>query len=147
MTSFGRGRGWASQSQDREQGLRRPGGGGGGGGATAGAGGATAGGGGAAAGGGGGGGGAGGGGAFGSNKVLKDIIDKIVSYDECKSVLPQLIQDIVDLLTIAVNEDSLKYYEFPFGSPATVISARSNAKLQISDTCATLFGSRLYTTR
>lgn len=151
MTSFGRGRGWASQSQDREQGLRRPGGGGGGG-ATAGAGGggATAGGGGAAAaggGGGGGGGGAGGGGAFGSNKVLKDIIDKIVSYDECKSVLPQLIQDIVDLLTIAVNEDSLKYYEFPFGSPATVISARSNAKLQISDTYATLFGSRLYTTR
>lgn len=135
MTSFGRGRGWASQSQDREQGLRRPGGGGGGGGATGGGGAAAA----AATG--------GGGGAFGSNKVLKDIIDKIVSYDECKSVQPQLIQDIVDLLAIAVNEDSLKYYEFPFRSPATVILARSNAKLQISDTYATLFGSRLYTTR
>lgn len=147
MTSFGRGRGWASQSQDREQGLRRPGGGGGGGAAAGtGGGGATAGGG-AAAAGGDGGGGAGGGGAFSSDKVLKDIIDKIVSYDECKSVLPQLIQDIVDLLTIAVNEDSLKYYEFPFGGPATVVSARSNAKLQISDTYATLFGSRLYTTR
>lgn len=109
MTSFGRGRGWASQSQDREQGLRRPGGGGGGGGGGAAAAAAGAGGGGTAAAAGGGG-GAGGGGAFGSNKVLKDIIDKIVSYDECKSVLPQLIQDIVDLLTIAVNEDSLKYY-------------------------------------
>ncbi|XP_011049883.1 PREDICTED: uncharacterized protein LOC105143326 [Acromyrmex echinatior] len=44
-----------------------------------------------------------------NNKVLKDIIDKIVSYDECESVSPKLIQDIVDLLTIAINEDSLRY--------------------------------------
>jgi len=74
MTSFGRGRGWSTQNQDRDQVLRRPGGG-----------------------------------AFGTNnKILKDIIDKMVSY-ECESVPPQLIQDIVDLLTIAVNEDNLRY--------------------------------------
>jgi len=84
MTSFGRGRGWSNhQSQDKDQGLRRPGGS-----------------------------------ASSNNKILKDIIDKIVSYDECESVSPKLIQDIVDLLTIAINEDSLRYYEFSFGKDA-----------------------------
>ncbi|XP_024884570.1 uncharacterized protein LOC112462783 [Temnothorax curvispinosus] len=79
MTSFGRGRGWSNhQSQDRDQGLRRPGGGGGGG-------------------------------AFGSNKVLKDIVDKLVSHDEREGLPPQLIQEIVDLLTVAVNEDNLRH--------------------------------------
>lgn len=79
MTSFGRGRGWSTHNQDRDQGLRRPGGG-----------------------------------AFG-NKVVKDIVDKMISYDERKDVSPQLIQEIVDLLTVAVNEDNLRYYEFSFG--------------------------------
>jgi len=80
MTSFGRGRGWSTQNQDRDQGLRRPGAG-----------------------------------AFGANnKILKDIIDKMVSYDECESVPPQLIQDIIDLLIIAVNEDNLRYYKVLF---------------------------------
>jgi len=74
MTSFGRGRGWSTQSQDKDQGLRRPGGG-----------------------------------LFGTSKVLKDITDKIASCDEHESIPPQLIQEIVDLLTIAVNEDNLRH--------------------------------------
>lgn len=50
--------------------------------------------------------------ASGTNKVLKDIIDKIVSYDERESDSSQLIQEIVDLLTIAVNEDNLGYHHW-----------------------------------
>lgn len=79
MTSFGRGRGWSNLNQgDRDQGLRRPGGG-----------------------------------TFGSNKIVKDIMDKLVPYNprwfpEQESISPQLIQEIIDLLTIAVNEDSLR---------------------------------------
>ncbi|XP_011700099.1 PREDICTED: uncharacterized protein LOC105457238 isoform X2 [Wasmannia auropunctata] len=84
MTSFGRGRGWSTQGQD--QGLRRPGGGGGGGGMldtnkVEGQ----------------------------HNKIQKDIMDKIVSYDDRDNIPPQLIQEIVDLLTVAVNEDSLRH--------------------------------------
>ncbi|XP_011870060.1 PREDICTED: uncharacterized protein LOC105563240 [Vollenhovia emeryi] len=72
MTSFGRGRGWASQ--DKDQGLRRPGGGG----------------------------------TFGNSKVLRDVLDKLVSTDERDTVPPQVIQEIVDLLAVAANEDSLR---------------------------------------
>ncbi|XP_028050821.1 uncharacterized protein LOC105836270 [Monomorium pharaonis] len=48
-------------------------------------------------------------GGGGGSKILKDIIDKLVSYDERECVPPQLVQEIVDLLTVAVNEDSLRY--------------------------------------
>lgn len=91
MTSFGRGRGWATQSQDRDQSLRRPGGN-----------------------------------SFGTNKVLKEIVDKLVSYDERESMSPQLIQEIVDLLTVAINEDSLRYRELQSLSLMIVVSACPN---------------------
>lgn len=46
---------------------------------------------------------------FGNNAV-KDIIDKITTYDiyEYATISPQLIQEITDLLTSAVNKDNLK---------------------------------------
>lgn len=59
-----------------------------------------------------------GGSVFGS-KVVKNIVDKMVTYDEREGVSPQQIQEIVDLLTVAVNEDNLRYYEFSFGDPAS----------------------------
>ncbi|XP_029670515.1 uncharacterized protein LOC115239867 [Formica exsecta] len=42
------------------------------------------------------------------NNFVKDIIDKIVTYDVHEHISPQLIQEITDLLTSAVNKDSLK---------------------------------------
>ncbi|XP_050444852.1 uncharacterized protein LOC126848209 [Cataglyphis hispanica] len=42
------------------------------------------------------------------NNFVKDIIDKIVTYDIHEHISPQLIQEITDLLTSAVNKDSLK---------------------------------------
>lgn len=65
---------------------------------------------------------------FGNNAV-KDIIDKITTYDiyEYATISPQLIQEITDLLTSAVNKDNLKYYNnreqrFLMRSEAKVIS-------------------------
>lgn len=78
-----------------------------------------------------------------NNKVLKDIIDKIVSYDECESVLPQVIQDIVDLLTVAVNEDSLRYYEFPFGKQRMLSMTQIGTSVGLSLT-AFLLGDRCF---
>ncbi|KAL0099648.1 hypothetical protein PUN28_019800 [Cardiocondyla obscurior] len=78
MTSFGRGRGWSSHSQDKEQILRRPGEG-----------------------------------SFDSNgstnKILKDILDKLITFDEREIALPpQLIKEIIQLLTLANNKNCLK---------------------------------------
>lgn len=44
---------------------------------------------------------------YGKN-VVKDIIDKIDTYDIHEYISPQLIQEITDLLTSAINKDSLK---------------------------------------
>lgn len=79
------------------------------------------------------------------NNFVKDIIDKIVTYDIHEHISPQLIQEITDLLTSAVNKDSLKYYskDSSLGSGA-VISSFFNTKLQISGIHAIIFGSKLY---
>lgn len=43
------------------------------------------------------------------NSIVKDIIDKVSTYDIHEYISPSLIQEITDLLTSAVNKGSLKY--------------------------------------
>lgn len=86
------------------------------------------------------------------NNVVKDIIDKITTYDiyEYATISPQLIQEITDLLTSAVNKDNLKYYNNrrakiflnTLRSKSYFISP-CNSKLQISGIHAIIFGSKL----
>lgn len=80
------------------------------------------------------------------NNFVKDIIDKIVTYDVHEHISPQLIQEITDLLTSAVNKDSLKYYskDSSLIGSRVVISSFFNTKLQISGIHAIIFGNKLH---
>lgn len=42
------------------------------------------------------------------SNTVKDVIDKVVTYDTREYISPQLIQEIIDLLIDAVNKDNLK---------------------------------------
>lgn len=55
------------------------------------------------------------------NNIVKDIIDKVATYDIREYISPQLMQEITDLLISTVNKDNLKYYKFFFGSSGVVI--------------------------
>lgn len=78
------------------------------------------------------------------SNTVKDVIDKVVTYDTREYISPQLIQEIIDLLIDAVNKDNLKYYRFSFGFSETTVLSFFNTKLQISGIHAIIFGSKLY---
>lgn len=84
------------------------------------------------------------------NNIVKDIIDKINIYDEYATISSQQIQEITDLLTSAINKDSLKYYNNR-RTKILLNTLRSknyfitlfNTKLKISGIHAIIFGSKL----
>lgn len=49
-------------------------------------------------------------GVLGTNKIVRDIMDKIVSCDENECLSSQLMNEIVDLLIVAYKEENLRYY-------------------------------------
>lgn len=83
------------------------------------------------------------------NNIVKDIIDKITTYDmyEYATISPQLIQEITDLLISGVNKDGLKYRIRGTKILLNTLGGENyfilffNTKLQISETHAMIFGS------
>lgn len=81
------------------------------------------------------------GGTFCSNDVVKDILNKLSS---CDQVTPQLIQEIIDLLTNPTNKESLRYYT---GLSLTIIVLLFfNVTFHILERHVTCFGNNPYST-
>lgn len=77
-----------------------------------------------------------------TSDVVNDILNRLSSHGVCEMVSPQLVQEIIDLMTNPSNKDSLRY--FTVVSLATIILLLFSTILYMLGKRVTSFGNNPY---